>query len=220
MVCAVRDVVLMGPPGAGKGSHARLLHGREGLQRLSIGDVLRAEVSRCTPRGRRIQERIDAGCFAEDDVVLDLVGELLLSRPSAGGYLLDGFPRNLAQARVLDEILGKIGGHLARVVLLDAPEDVLLSRLTGRRICSQCDAIFHVQLRPPRRTDTCDRCDHHLSRRPDDATEIQLRRLRTYERVTRPILEYYEERNLLLRVDASGSLETVSDRILGALFGS
>ncbi len=209
---AARVVVLIGPPGVGKGAQARLLAARDGLAHLSMGDALRDEIARDTPLGSRIRAALDAGCFADDEAVVDLVRGRLAQRLRRG-FVLDGFPRSLPQAAELERLVDDVGARLEAAILLDIPERVALARLEGRRVCSQCSATYHVAWRRPRHGGICDRCGARLARRPDDAPDVQRRRLATYSRVTQPLIEYYEQRGLLRRVDADQSIQSVGRRI-------
>ena len=202
---AARVVVLIGPPGVGKGAQARLLAARDGLAHLSMGDALRDEIARDTPLGSRIRAALDAGCFADDEAVVDLVRGRLAQRLRRG-FVLDGFPRSLPQAAELERLVDDVGARLEAAILLDIPERVALARLEGRRVCSQCSATYHVAWRRPRHGGICDRCG-------EVAPDVQRRRLETYSRVTQPLIEYYEQRGLLRRVDADQSIQSVGRRI-------
>jgi adenylate kinase len=207
----------MGPPGAGKGTQAVRLRERIGVVHLSAGDMLREAVKRNTPLGVAARGMMERGELIPDDLVAQMVEERLRDPECAAGFLLDGYPRNLAQARRLSEFLEKWGRRLDRVLALRLPETELLSRLTGRRVCGTCGAGYHVANQPPRRTGICDVCGNELMQRADDREEIVRERLRVYTTQTLPLLEFYRESGLLFEVDATGTPDDVFGRIAEAL---
>jgi adenylate kinase len=210
-------LVLMGTPGVGKGTQAGLLAKESGACHLSTGDMLRDAARRGTRFGREAQRYMDQGRLVPDDVVIGSVAERLASEDCARGFILDGFPRTLAQARALDEILVKGGASLDGVVLINVPRDEVVHRLAGRRVCGKCGAMFHVDLHPPTLADRCDDCGGGLVQREDDREETIRRRLDVYARETAPVLEHYRAAALLHEVDGTGSRDEVSRRIRTAL---
>ena len=208
-------VVFLGPPGAGKGTQARRAAARWGVLQISTGDMLRHAVAAGTELGRQAKRYMDAGDLVPDDVIIGLVGETL-GRPDARkGFVLDGFPRTLAQAEALDRLLDERGLELDRVVLFRISDAALVERITGRRVCRQCGRNYHVKFSPPARADVCDACGVPLYQRSDDEEATVRRRLAVYERDTRPLVEYYRGRDLLDEVSGEGSVDRVFEAALG-----
>jgi adenylate kinase len=210
-------VIFLGAPGAGKGTQARRLAVGSGVPQVATGDMLREAVAGGTPLGREAKRYMDQGALVPDEVVIGLVDERL-SRPDAGaGYVLDGFPRTVAQAEALDALLRRRGQELDRVVFFDVSRDELLRRLTGRRICRQCGAGFHLVSAPPKTEGRCDQCGGELYQRDDDAEDTVVRRLDVYQNQTAPLLDYYRRRGLLVRVAGEGPVERVAAEIQKAV---
>ena len=207
-------LVLLGPPGAGKGTQASALAARYSVPHISTGDILRDAVSGGTGLGRKAEGFMDRGELVPDDLVVAMVAERLEKEDCGRGWLLDGFPRSTGQAEALD---GRLGGNSYLVVYFDAPEDVVVERLSGRRGCEDCGRIYHVKFNPPREESTCDRCGGRLSQRDDDTAETVRARLETYEERTAPLKERYEKSGKLLAVDASGTPDEIAERIREAL---
>ncbi len=210
-------VVFLGAPGAGKGTQARRLAVGAGVPQVATGDMLREAVAEGTPLGREAKRYMDAGALVPDDVVIGLVDERL-ARPDAGpGYVLDGFPRTVAQAEALDALLRRRGQDLDRVLFFDVSRQELLRRLTGRRICRQCGTAFHLISAPPKTAGRCDQCGGELYQREDDAEATVAHRLDVYQTQTAPLLDYYRERGLLVAVPGEGSVDQVAGLIQRAL---
>jgi adenylate kinase len=210
-------VIFLGAPGAGKGTQARRLAVGSGVPQVATGDMLREAVAGGTPLGREAKRYMDQGALVPDEVVIGLVDERL-SRPDAGaGYVLDGFPRTVAQAEALYALLRRRGQELDRVVFFDVSRDELLRRLTGRRICRQCGAGFHLVSAPPKTEGRCDQCGGELYQRDDDAEDTVVRRLDVYQNQTAPLLDYYRRRGLLVRVAGEGPVERVAAEIQKAV---
>jgi len=210
-------VVFLGAPGAGKGTQARRLAAGSGVPQIATGDMLREAVAEGTPLGREAKRYMDQGALVPDEVVIGLVDERL-SRPDAGpGYVLDGFPRTVAQAEALDALLGRRGQDLDRVVFFDVSREELLRRLTGRRICRRCGTAFHLVSAPPKTEGRCDQCGGELYQREDDAESTVARRLDVYQTQTAPLLDYYGKRGLLVRVAGEGPVDHVAAAIQRAL---
>lgn len=213
-------LVLLGPPGAGKGTQAGLLARSLGACPLSTGDIIRAARGCQAPSGSRpaaAQEQLEHDDLVSDETMLALVAERRRCLHCSGGFMLDGFPRTLAQARALDGLLAREGVQLDAVISYDVREEELLARLTGRRCCPQCQTAYHVTSRPPRVPDTCDDCLSPLVHRPDDHPEAAKIRLAAYRTATQPLTEHYAAKSLLIRVDASGAPGDVHARTLDAL---
>jgi adenylate kinase len=185
------DIILFGPPGAGKGTQGALLAERRGLVRLSTGDLLRDALGAGTALGREARKYMDAGELVPDDVILGLVREVMTARPDAG-YVFDGFPRTTAQAEGLAILLKELGRALHGIVVLDVADDALVARLSARLWCSGCGAVYNLQTNPPARSGVCDVCGGELIQRADDREETVRRRLEVYRAQTAPVLAWYE----------------------------
>jgi adenylate kinase len=204
---------MMGAPGAGKGTQAKLLHEKLGVPHISTGDILREAVRAGTPLGREAQKRMDQGLLVPDDVVIGIVDERLARPDCARGFILDGFPRTVAQAQALDQRLASRGLPLTAVVEVDVPRAELVERLSGRRVCQACGTLAHVRFDPPTIDGRCDRCSGALIQRDDDREETVGRRLDVYTRETAPVLEHYRGAGLLRSVCGTGTPEEVFARI-------
>jgi adenylate kinase len=210
-------VIFLGAPGAGKGTQARRLAAGSGVPQVATGDMLREAVAEGTPLGREAKRYMDQGALVPDEVVIGLVDERL-ARPDAGrGYVLDGFPRTVTQAEALDALLRRRGQALDRVVFFDVSREELLRRLTGRRVCRQCGTAFHLASAPPRTEGRCDQCGGEVYQRVDDAESTVARRLDVYQAQTAPLLDYYRQRNLLVRVAGEGPVDRVAAAIQKAV---
>jgi adenylate kinase len=210
-------VIFLGAPGAGKGTQARRLAGEAGEPQVATGDMLREAAAEGTPLGREAKRYMDSGALVPDEVVIGLVDERLARADAATGYVLDGFPRTVAQAEALDGLLGRRRQELDRVIFFDVSRPELIRRLTGRRICRKCGTTFHMVSAPPRTAGRCDVCGGELYQREDDAEATVARRLDVYETQTAPLLDYYRRRGLLVRVAGEGAMEDVADRIRKAV---
>jgi adenylate kinase len=202
-------LVLLGAPGVGKGTQAELLCARLGACHLSTGDILRAadDPSRCD-RSPALQAALDLmrqGALVSDEIILNLVGERGRCLRCCGGFVLDGFPRTVAQAEALSALLEREGVALDSVFNYELPIDEVVSRLSGRRVCPECKAVYHLTRHPPRRTGICDRCGKRLRRREDDRPEAIRTRMRAYEESTKPLLDWYGSRGMLVTVPAHGT---------------
>lgn len=202
-------IVLLGCPGVGKGTQAKLISLRKGIRQIATGDILRQEVGQGTELGRLAKEYMDRGELVPDQVIINMMQSHLQAADEEGGYLLDGFPRTVEQARALDEYLGSTGKVLDRVIALSAPEDTVVERLSGRLTCNNCGATYHEKNRPPRTFGSCDVCGGRLQVRADDDPEAVRTRLHVYTERSAPLLEYYRAQGLLSEVDASGDVEEV-----------
>lgn len=209
--------ILLGPPGAGKGTQAKMLTERYGVPQVSTGDILRAAVAAGTPLGKEAKTYMDRGALVPDEVVIGIVRDRLGEPDCRKGYLLDGFPRTVAQAEALTRMLKKLGAPLPRVVSLEVAEEELVKRLSGRRTCQGCGALFHVEFHPPRVEGTCDKCGGRLIEREDDKEETIRRRLQVYRKQTEPLIGYYENQGLLETVNGLGETGEVFARVSKAL---
>jgi adenylate kinase len=210
-------VVLLGPPGAGKGTQAKLLRDRFEACQISTGDILRKAVADKTPLGREADGYLNRGELVPDDVIVRLVGERLKQTDCAKGFVLDGFPRTLPQAQSLEGILKEMALPLDGVLSIQVPHDVIVERLAGRRNCQNCGALYHLNFDPPRNGETCDRCDGRLQQRDDDREETITTRLRVYESQTAPLANYYRERGNLREINGVGKVEDIQQRIVEVL---
>ncbi|HTW77682.1 MAG TPA: adenylate kinase [Thermoplasmata archaeon] len=201
-------IVFVGPPGAGKGTQAALLAEQRGIPHLSTGDMLRSAVAAGTPLGREAQTYMDAGQLVPDDLVLRILGERIARPDARAGFVLDGFPRNLAQAQALERI-----APIDVVVSFELPFAELVDRLAGRRVCPTCHTVYNVVSQPPSIPGICDRDGTPLLQRPDDLPEAIRTRLRVYAEQTAPLLEYYRDRKLLRTLDARGEPREVAQRL-------
>jgi adenylate kinase len=212
-------VILLGPPGVGKGTQGARLCDDRGLTHLSTGDLLRKARREGTPLGQEAQGYMDRGELVPDSVIMGMVREALEQLAEDGGVIFDGFPRTVPQAEGLDEVLSDLGRQVDRVVLLEADDDVLVKRLSGRRTCSQCGAVYNVHFDPPRQEGVCDRCEtDSLEQRVDDQADTVRNRLEVYRRQTEPLVDFYGGRyNLLRRVNGDQDLEAVRAALAAAL---
>ena len=212
-------LVFLGAPGAGKGTQARQVGAGRGLLQIATGDIFREAATAGSSLGLEAKRYMDQGALVPDGVVVSLVTEWL-ERPAARkGFVLDGFPRTLAQAEALDRLLAERGLALDRVIVLDVSESELVRRLTGRRVCRRCGASYHRSSSPPRVPGRCDRCGGELYQRDDDREATVRRRLALYEQETPPLLAYYRRRGLLTVVKGEGSVEAVAAAVRAALDG-
>jgi adenylate kinase len=209
-------VAFLGPPGAGKGTQARDLAQEWGVLHLATGDLLREAVAAGSPRGREAKSYMDQGALVPDDVIIRMMAERLSAADAGRGFILDGFPRTIAQAEALARLLKDLGQTLDAVVYFDVSEPELLRRLTGRRVCRACGHSYHLTSNPPKRAGVCDACGGELYQRDDDAEATVRNRLDVYRRQTAPLLDYYRQRNLLAPVSGEGPLATIRDAIRAA----
>jgi adenylate kinase len=207
------NLVFMGPPGAGKGTQAELFRLRHGIPHISTGDMFRAAVRANIEVGRRAGDYMRRGDLVPDAIVEQLVEERLLQKDAAKGFILDGYPRTLPQADALDEFLARSGRELDGVIYFEVPEEVVLRRITGRRVCPTCGANYHVEYQPPREPGRCDNDGTDLIQRRDDAPETIRHRLQVFRRWTAPLVDHYRNRGMFLAVNAQGTAEEVYERI-------
>jgi adenylate kinase len=210
------NLVLLGPPGAGKGTQAAHLIEDFGLPYIATGDILRAAVKDGTELGKKAKEYMDAGDLVPDDVIVGVVAERLEEDDTRDGFVLDGFPRTIPQAEALDRRLEQMGRRLNAALLIEVPDDVLIQRISGRRVCPD-GHVYHVDFDPPREDGKCDQDGKELEQRSDDAPDKVRRRLEVYHDQTSPLVDYYDERGLLRRFDGTRSPEEVRDHIRATL---
>jgi len=211
------NLIIMGPPGAGKGTQAAPLGARLTIPCVSTGEILRDEVKRKTPLGAEAKRSMDKGELVPDGVMISVIEERLRRPDTLGGFILDGFPRTVPQAKALDGSLAALGRNVDKVVSLTVPKDELVKRLSGRRTCRNCGAMYHIIFDPPTNDAICNRCNGDLYQRDDDHEDIITSRLDVYDRQTKPLLEHYRNRGLLIEVDGIGGREDVNARVLEGL---
>ncbi|WP_281302135.1 MULTISPECIES: adenylate kinase [unclassified Iodidimonas] len=211
-------VILLGPPGAGKGTQAQRLQADHGLKQLSTGDMLRAAVKNETRVGRLAKEAMDAGKLVSDDLVVQIIADRIQEDDCATGFLLDGFPRTVAQAEALDVMLSDIGRKLDAVIEVTVPDSILVERVAGRYACAKCGAGYHDRFKKPAQDGVCDQCGStDFIRRDDDNAETVRTRLDAYKKQTEPLLPYYRAKGVLLQVDGEQSIDAVARTIDEAL---
>ncbi len=205
-------IIFIGPPGSGKGTQAKRLASRFGIPHISTGDMLREAVSGGTPLGQQAAPIMAAGGLVPDDLMIGIIDERLEKPDARNGFILDGFPRTLVQAEKLDGIVGN-GDDPLRVLQLLVPDDAIVHRITMRRTCAQCGAIYHLENNPPANDSVCDRCGAGVIARPDDTEEAVRKRLESFHRQTMPVATYYKSKSILREVDGVGPLDVVFERI-------
>jgi adenylate kinase len=210
-------LVLVGPPGAGKGTQAEFIAEHFEIPKISTGDIFRANVSGGTELGKLAKSFMDAGDLVPDEVTNAMVRDRLAQPDAKAGFLLDGFPRNVAQAGKLDEILSDLTSQLDVVLDLDVDFDEVVKRLSGRRTCKKCGHVWHAEYDPPAVAGVCDRCGGELFQRDDDKPETVRHRLEVYHVQTEPLIEFYRTRGQLVAIDAHGAVEDVTERAITAL---
>jgi adenylate kinase len=202
------NLVLFGPPGVGKGTQGERFSSENSIGHLAMGDILRAAVRDATEAGKQAKAYMDEGKLVPDDVVVSMIEDRIVEDNTAG-FLLDGFPRNVAQADALDAMLTRHHLTLDKIVFMDAPEEELIGRLSGRLICRACGFGFHRHYSPPREAGRCDRCGGELYQREDDREEVIANRLHVYSEQTEPLLAYYKDKPGFVKLDASGEIQSV-----------
>jgi adenylate kinase len=210
-------IVLVGPPGAGKGTQAEFIAERFDIPKISTGDIFRRNVSGGTDLGILAKKFMDAGDLVPDEVTNAMVLDRLSEPDAADGFLLDGFPRNVAQAYELDSMLGDLGTSLDVVLELEVSDDEVVRRLSGRRTCKKCGHVWHFEFDPPKVKDACDRCGGELYHRDDDLPDTVRHRLEVYAEQTAPLIAFYTSREQLHEIDALGPVEDVTERAITAL---
>ena len=210
-------LIFLGPPGVGKGTQAEFVAKEFGIPKLSTGDLLRDSVQKKTTLGLKAKEFMDRGELVPDEVVIGLVSEKLNSAECQNGFLLDGFPRTVPQADQLEILLKSKGDGLDRVLYFTLPKNEIVKRISGRRSCPQCKAVYHVQAIPPKKNGICDVCGADLIQRNDDKPETIESRLGVYHEQTAPLIEYYRAKNVLSELEGSGAVNDVQRRLLALL---
>lgn len=207
------NIILLGPPGAGKGTQAKRLIDKYSIPQISTGDMLRAALKEGTALGLEAKKYMDQGALVPDTVVIGLVKERIQKPDCQKGYMLDGFPRNVSQAEALDKMLGELGQKIDHVVSIEVPSSELLGRLTGRRTCKSCGGGFHIMFDPPKKEGVCDKCGGELYQRDDDNEATVSSRLKVYDSQTKPLIDYYSKQSKLRPINGVGSMGEIFDRI-------
>jgi len=205
-------IVLLGPPGIGKGSYAKELSKRLGIPHISTGDIFREEIKKETELGKKVKKYVEKGELVPDEIVIEVVRNRLSQPDCQKGFILDGFPRTLIQAKALNEIT-----KIDIVFNFEAPIDVIIDRVSGRRICRKCGAIYHIRYNPPKKNGICDICGGELYQREDDKPEIVKHRLELYDKQFKPIVEYYEKKGLLVTINAARKINEVVDECISII---
>ena len=202
-------IIFLGAPGAGKGTQADKLSKRLGIPTISTGVIIREAIRNGTPMGVKAKELIEHGALVEDDVVIEIVKERLAKPDCGNGFILDGFPRSVPQAKALDEM----GVEFDSVISIEVPDDVIIKRMSGRRVCDHCGASYHVTENPSHDGKTCDSCGTELTVRADDARDVVISRLAVYHKTTEPLKQYYLNKGILRTVNGAGNVEQTAQRI-------
>ncbi|MBU5438623.1 adenylate kinase [Tissierella sp. MSJ-40] len=210
-------LVLLGPPGAGKGTQASAIVKKYNIPHISTGDIFRANIKEGTELGKKAKEYMDKGLLVPDDVVVSIVKDRLTKEDCKEGFLLDGFPRTVNQADALDKELSQMGIKLDKVVNIDADKEILIARAIGRRICRECGATYHIKFNPSKVENVCDIEGGQLFQRDDDKEETVAKRIEVYLKETQPLIDYYKEKGLILNVDGTKPINEIFEEIVKAL---
>ncbi len=207
------NVILVGPPGAGKGTQAESIIETFKIPHIATGDMFRDAVSKGTELGKKAKEFMNAGKLVPDEVTIGIVRERLSQPDCQKGFLLDGFPRTVVQAEALGEILNNLNNPIEAVVNIMVPDEVIVGRIVGRRTCKNCNIVYHVEFNPPKQADVCDKCGQLLSQRADDQAETAIKRLEVYAKETNPVLDFYADKGLLVNIDGNRPRKIVWDEL-------
>lgn len=210
-------IIMLGAPGAGKGTQARMLAEKYSIPHISTGDIFRANIKNGTELGKKAKAFIDAGALVPDELTIDLVMDRISSEDCAKGFILDGFPRTINQAKKLTEALSKGSGEIDWAIDVEVPDDEIVSRMSGRRICSSCGSSYHVVNIPPKKENVCDECGAELYTREDDKEETVRKRLAVYHEKTQPLIQYYRELGKVISIDGTKEMEAVFNAIIEKL---
>lgn len=214
------NIILLGPPGAGKGTQAKLISEKYSIPHISTGDIFRKNISNKTPLGMEAKSYMDKGQLVPDELTIEIVKDRLSEEDCKNGFLLDGFPRTVKQAEALDEFLTNKNSKTDAALLIDVPQGLILERMTGRRVCGECGASYHIKFVKPNIEGVCDICGGELVQRKDDTKETVLERLEVYSKQTQPLIEYYKNKDVLFELDGTKEknevFENISD-VLGAI---
>ncbi len=212
-------IVLLGPPGAGKGTQAQIISDELGLPHISSGDIFRENLKNKTELGRLAEEYINRGELVPDGITISMIRERISRQDCSSGALLDGFPRTPAQAKALEEMLISMDSKVSAVPYINVPDAVLIERLTGRWTCRSCGHVYHEKYNPPKDQGQCDLCGGELYQREDDKVETVTQRIRVYKDQTQPLIDFYRRQGILIEIDGAQSIEGVSEDLISALAG-
>ena len=210
-------IIMLGAPGAGKGTQAKKIAEKYSIPHISTGDIFRANIKEGTELGKKAKEYMDKGALVPDELVCDLVVDRISQEDAKNGYVLDGFPRTIPQAEALDAALTKIGEKVDYAIDVDVPDDNIINRMSGRRACVACGGTYHIEFNPTKVEGVCDACGGQLILRDDDQPETVKNRLKVYHEQTQPLIEYYQKKNILKSVDGTQDMSKVFDSIVGIL---
>ncbi|WP_102399150.1 adenylate kinase [Haloimpatiens massiliensis] len=210
-------IILLGPPGAGKGTQAKSISQKYSIPHISTGDIFRKNISEKTPLGVKAKEYMDKGLLVPDELTIDLVKDRLSQEDCKNGFLLDGFPRTVKQAEALDEFINGKGEKIDTALLIEVPRELILERMTGRRVCPSCGASYHIKFNPPKNEGKCGICGADLIQRKDDNEETVKDRLDVYDKQTQPLIAYYKSQNVLSVVDGTLAIDKVFEDICSVL---
>lgn len=210
-------LVLLGPPGAGKGTQASAIVKKYNIPHISTGDIFRANIKEGTELGKKAKEYMDKGLLVPDELVVDLVKDRLNQKDCSEGFLLDGFPRTVKQAEALDAELLSMGIGLDKVINIDADSKILIERAIGRRVCKECGATYHIKFNPPKNEGICDNDNMTLFQRDDDVEETVATRINVYFEQTQPLIDYYQQKGLILNIDGTKPIDNIFETIVEAL---
>ncbi len=213
----MKNLLIMGPPGAGKGTQATVIKKEFRIPHISTGDIFREAIANGTEMGKLAKLSMDEGKLVPDDVTIGIVEERFKSDDVQTGFLLDGFPRTIDQARALDKLLEKLGFEIDYVINVTAPNEVLVGRLVGRRVCKSCGESFHIEFKKPKVDGICDECGGELIQRSDDTVDKAQVRLDEYAKKTRELINYYQEKEKLISIDGIGSVDEITRRLKDAI---
>lgn len=213
----MKKIIMLGAPGAGKGTQAKMLADKYGIPHISTGDIFRANIKNGTELGKKAKAYMDAGALVPDELTVDLVMDRLAKDDCVNGFILDGFPRTINQAQKLTEALEKGSGEIDWAVDVEVPDEEIVARMSGRRMCSSCGASYHIVHIPPKTEGVCDRCGEPLSIREDDKEETVRKRLAVYHDQTQPLIDYYTKKDRVLTIDGTQTMEAVFAAITSEL---
>lgn len=206
-------LILLGAPGVGKGTQGELISKHYNIPEISTGDILRSEVKNETELGKKAKVYMDKGELVPDDVIIGMMENRIKQDDCKNGFILDGFPRTVAQAEAFDRMLEKNNLELDKVLLIDVEEEEIINRLTGRRVCPNCGAVYHVKNKPPKEEGICDKCGSKLIQRDDDKEEVVRNRLEVYKKNTMPLIDYYTKSLKLVKIEGTGEISDIFERI-------
>lgn len=210
-------IIILGAPGAGKGTQAKIISEKLDIPHISTGDIFRANIKGNTPLGIKVKEYLDKGALVPDELTLEIVKDRLAKDDCAKGYILDGFPRTIPQAEYLDKVLKEMNTTIDVALLIDVKDEDIINRMSGRRVCTNCGATYNVVFNPTKVEGICDNCKSPIIQRADDAAETVLNRLETYHKQTQPLIDYYKKAGKLVVVQGAGEVKDTTDRVFKAL---